>query len=158
MKKLVLGALLGWLAVGFSPARAQYFQPLTEPYIRQPLFPYAGALSPYGAGLFGVGPYGAMPYGTSPYNVVPNGAGAYGATAPGAPITTTNVDGLNDPGVTGHPTQFFYYAGYFFNQGGGAFSTPLPNTQPILGANPTPVTPLIGTSPLRGKANTQTGK
>ncbi len=165
MKKLVLGALLGWLPVGYSPAQAQYFQLLTQPYIRQPLFPYAGApgpLSPYGAGLFGAGPYGAMPYGTSPYNVVPYGAGAYGAVVPGttgtAGYTTTNVAGLNDPDVTGHPTRFFYYAGYYFNQGGGAFGAPLTNTQPILGANPTPVTPLIGTSPLRGKANTQTGK
>jgi hypothetical protein len=160
MKKLVLGALLGWLAVGFAPAQAQYFQPLTSPYVRQPLFPYAGAPgSPYGAGPFGGGQYGAMPYGTSPYNVVPYGAGAYGAGNTGTMgYTTTNVVGLNDPNVTGHPTRYFYYAGYFFNQGSGAFGAPLSNTQPILGANPTAAAPLIGTSPPRGRENTQTGK
>jgi hypothetical protein len=163
MNKLVLGAVLGLLVLGISSAQAQIFASPTAPFVRPPLFPYIGGpgtVSPYGYGPWGGMPYGGgvMPYGTSPYNVVPYAAGPFG-TVPGVagaglPASTT---GLNDPTVTGHPTRFFNYSRYFFNQGGTA-SVPLPGTRPILGANPATVTPVIGTAPLRGRANTGTSK
>jgi hypothetical protein len=158
MNKLVLGALFGLLALGFSSAQAQYFPPTTTPYVRQPLFPYSGApgpFSPYGLGIFGTSPYGTAPFGSSPYNVVPFGAGT-GFT--GTTGTGTTSIGLNDPSVTGHPTRFFNYSRYFFNQGGAGSSPQQSGTRPVFGTNPTAgTTPLIGTSPPRGKANTGTG-
>jgi hypothetical protein len=165
MNKLVLGAVVGLLAFGLSSAQAQYLPPPTTPFVRQPLFPYTGGpggLAPYGYGPLTGYPFGGglMPYGTSAYNVVPYAAGPFG-TVPGVlgagglpPVTTT---GLTDPTVTGHPTRFFNYSRYFFNQR-GAVSVPLPGTQPVLGANPTVANPLIGTAPLRGRAKTGTGK
>jgi hypothetical protein len=171
MKKLVLGVALGWVALGFSAAHGQYFPPATTPYIRPPLFPsfpgLGGGMTQYGYGPFGTapfgtsGPYGTMPFGTSPYNVVPQGVGPYGSVPgiTGAPVAPGATPlGLNDPNVTGHPTRFFYYSRYFFNQG-GATSVPLPGTRPILGANPQPAaTPVFGVAPPRGKSSTGTGK
>jgi hypothetical protein len=170
MKKLILGVALGWLAFGLVPAQAQFFPPVTQPFVRPPLFPNVGgpgAFSPYGYGQFGMGPYGAAPYGTttpfgpSPYNAVPYGIGPFGGApgVTGTPAAGAPGVGMNDPSVTGHPTRFFNYSKYFFTQGGAAASVPLPGTRTILGANPTPpATAVIGTAPPRGRANTGTGK
>jgi hypothetical protein len=168
MNKLVLGSLLGLLAFGSAPAQAQFYPPVTAPYVRPPLFPSIGppgalspfgypyGMTPYGTTPYGMSPYGTMPYGTSPYNTVPYGVGPFGAV-PGATGIPPTAAGLNDPNVTGHPTRFFNYSRYFFNQGGAA-NVPLPGTRPILGANPTPtIAPVIGVAPPRGRANTRTG-
>jgi hypothetical protein len=173
MKKLMLGSLLGLFAFGFTRAQAQYFPPVTTPYVRPPFFPYSGtpgALNPYG-GLFGGypfggTPYGGYPYGGTPYGTSPYGTGPYGSMTTGIPgsgfaspaggIAPVTAVGLNDPNVTGHPTRFMSYSRYFFNQG-GALAAPLPGTRPILGANPNPLTPVIGTAPPRGRANTAPG-
>jgi hypothetical protein len=163
MKKYLIGTLC-LLGLAVSPAWAQYFPPLTSPYARPPLLPYSGGF--YGnpaARLYGYPGYpGTMgyPYG-SPYGttspVAPNPYGA--AQLPGilgsagqVTITTARSADLTDPMVTGHPTRFFSYSNYFFNQGGAVTTI----TTPVQGLTQPPrALPVIGTGTSRGRPATK---
>ena len=161
MKKLVFGALLGLLAFGLSPARAQfspfYNRPQTNP-LQAPFFnpytnPYTTPYGNYGGGLGA--PYGGALAGTPGYA----GPGIFGSAVTGTTLTTP-VANLGDPSMTGHPTRFMDYGGYFFNQGGTVAATPgtrtgttLPTGATAPGGQTGPQT-AIGTSPLRGKSST----
>jgi hypothetical protein len=158
MKRIAFGSLLGLLAFAPPPAEAQFFlrpvtNPLQPPFLN-PYNPYLyygnpAALGPYGA-------YGAAPGGLPPGLTAP---GIVGVPTVGAAPTTVQSPDLNDPMITGHPTRFFSYGRYFFNQGGGvvASAETAPGTPGILGGVPAPVTPLVGSPPPRGRSTTGTG-
>jgi hypothetical protein len=135
MSKWVLAVLVGVLAFA-SAAQAQIVLPLTrqgaDPRFGGGLYG-GGLLGGYGYNPYGYGynPYGGVgqPYVNPYYNPALQGQGAYGpVTQPQQTGTALSMArqagaGLADPGspsITGHPTRFAAYAGYFNSQGGGS--------------------------------------
>jgi hypothetical protein len=157
----LIGSLLALLACA-PAARAQFFGPLGGPFAPS----YGGLYGGYPrggyGGLFGGPGYypggpGYAPYGgfgpgyVNPYGATPYGATPYGpAPATGLTQSRQAGQGLADPGspnVTGHPTRFASYSGYFNSQGGSLSGrTPVSRT-PAASANPANTTQAaIGTS------------
>jgi hypothetical protein len=127
--------------------------------VKAPLFPFSGLYYGNPAARPNVYyPYNVAPYG--PYGPGLPGTYGYGTAAvpgilgTGQTATARSAD-LTNPNVTGHPTRFFSYSQYFFTQGGGVAATTATGTVPA--APPARATPVIGTAPPRGRANTKTG-
>jgi hypothetical protein len=134
MSKYVLTGVIVLLLASTQSAQAQVL--FSRPFRPIPSGPAYGYGYPYGSGGYGNPLYGygrgVLPYQTplAP-GLLPGGVG----TTPGGLGTQQQVQpstglsaarpagaGLADPGspdVTGHPTRFAAYSGYFNNQGGG---------------------------------------
>lgn len=163
MNRYVLVGLFGLMALATPAARAQaLYGRYARPVI--PVDPRLGLLYGYGPQRPGFG----VPGGFSGYS--PYGPGAAVALDPGLQSGSTALSqarqagqGLADPGspnVTGHPTRFAAYGGYFNSQGGGgsgpttAAAVRIPSAASSTpsggGAGSTPA----GTPPVKGKNGT----
>lgn len=175
MNKCLMKALI--VALGLSvPAFGQF-------YPGRPAAPYGA----FGGGLYGpYGPYGAFG-GVFPYGLYSGAAvGPYGTAArygtlagpmaspvlPSPAISAVSTAASASPEqsadpnagwTTGHPTRFFNYGRYFFNQGGAVATTPSsvlgPGSGVLQGVGILdPTRNRIGGQPARGRENIQRGK
>ena len=131
MIRYALAGLFAMMALA-SAAQAQVFLPLNR----------QGADPRFGGGLYGYG-FGRQTF-VTPYTYGPGlqPGGVYGpgvvpdvlqSTGMALSATRQAGAGLADPGspsVTGHPTRFAAYAGYFNSQGGASPSATVPSRIP----------------------------
>ena len=123
--KYVYGSLLGLLVCGLSPAQRELFSPFYSGPVTNPLQgPFINPYNPYS--FYNPYTYYGNP-GARPYGAVPGtGFGTPGSAVPGYGQGVI-VQNLGDPSMTGHPTRFFDYSRYFFNQGGTVLGSEVPN-------------------------------
>jgi hypothetical protein len=144
MKKFVLAGLVGLAAWSGSLQAQIIITPPASPFFRPGIdtrssFLYGGPRTLFTPGLV------TMPAPTP--TVVPG-------QQPLDPLGRTTIPpayDYNSPMVTGHPTRFAAYAGYFSNQGGGLTVTPS-TTPPSRGPQAT----VLGTSPASSPTRTPT--
>jgi hypothetical protein len=150
MKKLIVACAAALLAAPAAWGQGYLPRPITNPFDRAPGGYFFGGgvpLSPYGYG-YGPSPYGVPgtpflqgdPASVQVLRLLQQQQALRGGADPSSPYPTT-----------GHPTSFFNYSRYFFNQGGstGVVALPGPGLAVVeaFQAGTAPTRPATGAKP-----------
>ena len=140
MKQWVTASAVLGLCSLLAPAawsQGVYVPPPTSPYPRQPLSPYLNLLR---SGNPAINYYGLVRPQQQFYSSI-----SQLQQQVQAPVNAALIADPNIYPYTGHPTRFFNYSHYFFNQGGGGVVSGGITGFP---GSPTAGAPIIGTGPL----------